>query len=133
MQTQLAIHRSANRRFSPFGMDHERSPLDPARKRPAIGLAFSPFLGLETVQLAVMPDEWSHAHQPLIVWGCLPPHYTIGQHPGINAVRFPDLGQLLARFLQAQLLPQGFRLVALQDLERRELLDLLVKPVLAHF
>ena len=67
------------------------------------GCAF-PSLALEP-QLAVMPDERSHAHQtPIIRDSVFPPHYTIGQHPGINAVRFPDLSQLLARFLQAQLL-----------------------------
>src|SRR5260221_14034138 len=105
VQTQLAIPRPPNGGLSPLWMLHQRAAFDPLRERPAIGLALATFLWLETMQLPMMPDERSNANQPPIIRRSLPANRARCQHPGINAVRFPHLSQLLARFLQAQLLP----------------------------
>jgi hypothetical protein len=101
VQTQLAIHRSPNGCLSPFWMLNQRATFDPLRECPAIGLALATFLWLETMQLPMMPDERSNANQPPIIKRSLPSNRTLCQHPGINAVCFPDLSQLLARFLLA--------------------------------
>lgn len=69
------------------------------------------------MQLATVPDERRDAHQSRIVRRGASPHKTMSQDPAINGMRAPDLGQLLARFFQAQLISQGFGLVALHDLK----------------
>jgi hypothetical protein len=46
---------------------------------------------------------------------------------------FPDLGRLLAGFLEAQLIAQRFRLVAPHEFQRCHSPDLFVEPVFAHF
>ncbi len=46
---------------------------------------------------------------------------------------FPDLGQLFARFLEPQLIPQGFGLVALLCLDRGKVAEFRVEPLLADF
>jgi len=78
-----------------------------------------------------MPDERRDAHQSSIVRGLAPSYRTVGQQPGIDAVRFPDLCQLLPRLLESQLLSECFCFVTLLDLDRSQLVYLLVKPLLA--
>ena len=133
VQTQLASHRPPNGCLSPFWMLNQRATFDPLRESPAIGLALATFLWLETMQLPMMPDERSNANQPPIIKRSLPSNRTLCQHPGINAVRFPDLSQLLARFLQAQLIPQRFGFVALFALNRSQLAQFRVEPLFAYF
>jgi len=81
----------------------------------------------------VVPIQGCNADDPLIAWGRLPSHGAVGQYPGIDTVRFPDLCQLLARLLEPQPLAQCFGLVALFGLDRCQLAEFLVEPVLAHF
>ncbi len=78
-----------------------------------------------------MPLERTDAHQAPVVGSTLAPDGAVCQAPGIDGMRFPHLGHLLARLLQTELLTQGFGLVAPQKLERGKLPDLLVEPVLA--
>src|SRR5260370_11942853 len=133
VQAQLAIHRPPNGCLSPFWMLHQRAAFDPLRACPAIGLALATFLWLETMQLPMMPDERSNANQTQIIRSSLPANRARCQHPGINAVRFPYLNQLLARFLQAQLIPQRFGFVALFGLNRSQLAQFRVEPLFAYF
>ncbi len=107
MQTELAIHRAANGRLPPLRMLDQGATLDPLGERATVGLALATFLRLETMQLPVMPDERSHAHQPCVIGSSCSPDRGSGQYPGVYAMGFPHLCQLLARFLEAQLLPQG--------------------------
>src|SRR5260370_7561052 len=113
VQTYLAIPRPPNGGLSPFWMLDQRATLEPLGERATVGLALATFLGLETMQLPVMPDKRSHAHQPFVIGSSLPSNHAHGPHPGINAVRFPHLSQLLARFLEAHLPPQRFAFVPL--------------------
>jgi len=83
------------------------------------------------MQLPMMPTERHDAHQALIVRGLSPSYRTVGQHPRVDAVRFPDLCQLLPRLLESQLLAELLCLVALPGLHRSQLSQLLVKPLLA--
>ena len=46
---------------------------------------------------------------------------------------FPDFCQLVARFLEAQLIPHGFGFVTLLGLDGCELSEFRVEPVLAYF
>src|SRR5260370_7663516 len=85
------------------------------------------------MQLPMMPDERSNANQTQIIRSSLPANRARCQHPGINAVRFPYLNQLLARFLQAQLIPQRFGFVALFGLNRSQLAQFRVEPLFAYF
>src|SRR6266567_2879545 len=118
---------------SPFWGLPQRAALDPLRECPAIGLALATFLWLETMQLPMMPDQRSNANQPPIIRRSIPSNRALRQHPGINAVRFPYLSQLLARFLQAQLIPQRFGFVALFGLNRSQLAQFHVEPLFAYF
>src|SRR5260370_8268998 len=133
VQAHLAIHRPPNGCLSPFWMLHQRAAFDPLRACPAIGLTLATFLWLETMQLPMMPDERSNANQPPIIRSSLAANRARCQHPGINAVRFPYLNQLLARFLQAQLIPQRFGVVALFGLNRSQLAQFRVERLLAYF
>ena len=133
VQTQLASHRPPNGCLSPFWMLNQRATFDPLRESPAIGLALATLLWLEPMQLPMMPAERSQAHQPPIIRSSLPPNRALCQHPGIDAVRFPYLSQLLARFLQAQLLPQRFGFVALFGLNRSQLAQFHIEPLFAYF
>jgi hypothetical protein len=133
MQTEPTIPRAANGDFAPLGMFDQGSSFDALGERPAIGRALPTFAWLKSMELAMMPGKRREAHQTLIIRGRLPPDGTIGQAPGINGVRFPYLCQLLAGFLEPQLDPQSFGLVALHEVKGSKLPDLLIKPVLAHF
>lgn len=46
---------------------------------------------------------------------------------------FPNLGQLFARFLEPQLIPQSFGLVALLCLDRGKVVEFRVEPLLTYF
>src|SRR5260221_10500226 len=85
------------------------------------------------MELAVVPIQGCNADDPLIAWGRLPSHGAVGQYPGIDTVHFPHLCQLLARLLEPQPLAQSFGLVALFGLNRRQLAEFRIEPVLAHF
>src|SRR5260221_7526982 len=85
------------------------------------------------MELAVVPIQGCNADDPLIAWGRLPSHGAVGQYPGIDTVHFPHLCQLLARLLEPQPLAQCFGLVALFGLNRRQLAEFRIEPVLAHF
>src|SRR5260370_24955345 len=95
VQTQLAIHRSAYRCFAPLGMLDQGAVFDPLRERPSIGFALAPLLWPEAMQLPMMPVERSNTDQPPIIRGRPPAHRAIGQHPGIDGMRLPDLSKLL--------------------------------------
>jgi hypothetical protein len=97
MQTELAIHRAANSRLPPLRMLDQGATLDPLGERATVGLSLPTFLRLETMQLPVMPDERSHAHQPFVIGRSCSPDRGSGQHPGVYAMGFPDLCQLFAR------------------------------------
>src|SRR5258708_7623839 len=83
------------------------------------------------MQLPMTPGKRRNAHQSSIVRGLVPSYRTVGQHPRIDAVRFPDLCQLLPRLLESQLLSECFCFVTLVDLDRSQLVYFLVKPLLA--
>src|SRR6266568_5022846 len=132
MQTELAIHRAPNGRLPPLRMLDQGATLDAEGERAPVGLSLPALLGLETMQLPMMPDEGSHAHQLCVIGSRWSSNRSSRQHPGVYAMSFPDLCSLLARFLETQLLPQGFRFVALLSHHGCELAEFLVKPLFAH-
>src|SRR5260221_4310554 len=85
------------------------------------------------MELAVVPIQGCNADDPVIAWVRLPSHCAVCQYPGIDTVHFPHLCQLLARLLEPQPLAQCFGLVALFGLNRRQLAEFRIEPVLAHF
>src|SRR5260370_41303027 len=97
----------------------ERSPFDAHREGSPIGATPAALAWLKTMELAMMPIKRCKAQEPSIIRSCASSDSTIGQHPGIDRMGFPNLGQLLTTFLEAQLIAQGFRLIPLHDLERR--------------
>jgi hypothetical protein len=132
VQAQFPIHRAAHIGFPPLRVLHQRAALDALRERTAVELPLAAFLWLEAMQLAVMPAERADADQPRVIWLLLPSHSTGGKHPGVYTVHFPDLCQLFPRFLEPQLFTQFLGFVALFDLDRSQLAEFLVEPVLAH-
>jgi hypothetical protein len=133
MQTELAIHRATNGRLPPLRMLDQGAALDPQGECATVGLSLPAFLGLETMQLPVMPDERSNANQPFVIGRTTSPDRARRQHPGVYAMGFPDLCQLFARFLEAPLIPQGFGFVALLCLDGCKLAKFCVEPLLAYF
>src|SRR5260221_464077 len=133
VQAQSPTLRAPHIRFPPCGMLHEHAALDAQRECAAVGRPLAAFPWLETMQLTAMPDQRRDAHQPRIIRLLLSSHGTVGQHPGIDTVGLPHLCQLLPRFLQTQLVSQGFRLVPPHGLDRSQLREFLVEPRLAHF
>ncbi len=133
VQAQFPVHRAAYIGFAPLWVPDQRATLDAQRERAAVGLALASLLRLEAMQLAVMPAERAEADQPCSIWLRLASHGAVGEYPGIDTVRFPDLCQLLARLLESQPLAQCFGLVALFGLDRCQLAEFPVEPVLAHF
>ena len=86
-------------------MLHQRSPLEALGEGAAIRLPLAALLRFKAMQLPLMPVKWRYAdHAPIIGHG-VAAYGAIRQHPGINAMRLPHFGQLLTRFLQAQLVP----------------------------
>src|SRR5260221_12455904 len=83
------------------------------------------------MQLPMTPGKRRNAHQSSIVRGLVPSYRTVGQHPRIDAVRFPDLCPLLPRLLESQLLSECFCFVTLLALDRSQLVYFLVNPLLA--
>jgi len=73
------------------------------------------------MQLTVMPGQRRDAQQLRMIRGRVAAHRRIGQHPGIHAMRFPHLHQLLAGFLETQLLSECLGLVALFRLHAGQL------------
>ena len=67
MQTELAIHRTPNGRLPPLRMLDQGATLDPLGECATVGLSLPALLGLEPMQLPMMPDEWSDANQPCII------------------------------------------------------------------
>ena len=132
VQAQFALHRPAHVGFPPFRMPDQGPPLDAKRERAAVGLALASLLWLQAMQLAVMPAERSQAHQAGVIRGFASSNGAVGQHPGIHTMGFPQLGQLLARLLELQLLTQFLGLVTLLGLDRGELAQLRVEPRFAH-
>src|SRR5262249_1170615 len=122
------MHRPTYIGFAPLRMLDQHAALDPQRARATIRLALASPLWLEAMQLAVMPAERADTDQPRLIWLGLSSHGTIGQHPGIDAVRFPDLCQLLPRFLEPQLLAQGFGFVAPFGLDGSQLREFRIEP-----
>jgi hypothetical protein len=101
MQTELTIHRATNGRLSPLWMLDQGATLDPLGERATVGLSLPAFLGLETMQLPMMPGERRNANQPFVIRGITSPDRARCQHPGVYAMGFPDLCQLFARFFEA--------------------------------
>src|SRR5215472_5864580 len=133
VQAQPAIHRAAHRHLAPLRMRDERPPLDPLRQRATVGLALALLFRSEPMELPMMPDKRGDAYHLPIIRQRVSSNDVVRQHPGIETVRLPDLGQLLATLLQPQLLAQRFGLIALHEVERAKLAHFLVKPVLAYF
>src|SRR5258707_13164471 len=132
MQAQFPTHRAAYIGAPLLRVLHQRAALDALRECTAVELPLAAFFRLKAMQLAVMPGQRADTDQPHIVWPWLASHSTVGQHPGVDTVRFPDLCQLLPRFLEPQLLTQFLGFVALFGLDRCQLREFLVEPVLAH-
>ena len=109
----------------------QRAALDVQRERAAVGFALAILLWLKAMQLAVIPAERAETDQPRRIWLGLSSHGAVGRYPGIDAVRFPDLCQLLPRLLESQLLTQVLGFPSLFGLDRSQLRELLVKPLLA--
>src|SRR5260370_11451473 len=95
---------SANGSLPPLGVPAQRPALDTEKKRPAIRCSLAPFARLEAMQLPPMPQKGRKANQAFVIREGASTHITPGQYPGIHAVRFPDLRQLLARLLESQLI-----------------------------
>jgi hypothetical protein len=106
----------------------QRATLDALRERAAVWLALVSLLRLEAMQLAMVPIQGRDADESPIVWGLAPSYGAMGKDPGIDAMRFPYFCQLLARFLQPQLLTQLLRFVALFDMDCSQLPQFLVEP-----
>src|SRR6266487_4197509 len=79
----------------------------------------------------MLPIERCHAHQSQSIWDSAPTDRAISQHPGIDTVGFPHLGQFLACLLKPQLIAQGFGFIPLHDLKGCKFPQLRIKPVLA--
>ena len=121
MQTQFATSRPADGGFPPLRVCDQGAAFDSLRERAAVGLPLASPLWLEAVQLPVVPGERRDAHQSLIVRGRAPSYRAVGQHPRIDAVRSPDLCQLLPRLLESQLFSEFFCLITLLGLDRSQL------------
>ena len=80
----------------------------------------------------MVPIQGRDADDPPIVRGLAPSHSAMSKYPGIDAMRFPDLCQLLARFLESQPLAQFFGFIALFGLDCCQLPQFLVEPRFAH-
>src|SRR5260221_1847497 len=133
VQAQSPTLRAPHICLPPCGMLHEHAALDAKGERAAVGRPLAAFPWLEAMQLASMPDQRRDARRPRSSRLRLASYGTVGQHPGIDSVGLPHLCQLLPRFLQTQLVSQGFRLVPLPGLDRSQLREFLVEPRFAHF
>src|SRR5260370_34667068 len=112
MQADLPIHGPAHIGFAILRMLDQGSTFDPLRERSSIGTTLATLAWLKTMQLTMMPVERSDAHQAPIIRGHTSSYGTMSQHPGIDTVGFPNLCQLLARLLEAQLIAQGFGFIS---------------------
>src|SRR5256885_5268858 len=81
----------------------------------------------------MVPIERCNADQSQSIWDSAPTDRAISQHPGIDTVGFPHLGQFLACLLEPQLITQGFSFIPLHDLKGCKFPQLRIKPVLADF
>src|SRR6266568_904970 len=84
------------------------------------------------MELAAMPDQGGDADQPGVIRCGTTSYGAVRQHPSIHTMRVPDLCQLLARLLEAQLLTERLRFPPLLDGHRSQFVESVIKPDLAH-